>query len=270
MATLAAFRETRDYFSNYFAYKKPLTFDEWVKLTDEQKVAVLFLQFYNEIVLAWSRANNYDFIEGEEGVTTIVQYLQKHVCDRYIKGHPKRKVSAEYFFSHLDECEERRILEENPAKFNPAYIYRIAYNSLYCICHDLQSVKDRWDNETSRYVNYNDSELDLLDAIADTSTSVAESIEYTSFEEEFWRVIEDEGTGAAKVMRYLLSGDTSDLKKLSSRDKDRDLDPLKDVEVTLDEVDNIIRRLRSRFLAMSANSHCGAYIARFKSLLEAE
>lgn len=270
MATLAAFRETKDYFSSYFTYEKPLTFDEWVKLSDEKKLAVLFLQFYNEIVLAWDRANSFDFIESEEGVTTIVQYLQKHVCDRYIKGHPKRKVSAEYFYSHLDECEERRILEENPAKFNPAYIYRIAYNSLYCICHDLKSVKARWDNETSRYVNYNDTELDLLDMIQDTRTSVAESSECRSFEEEFWKVIEDEGTGAAKVMRYLLSGNAADLKKLNVRDKDRDLDPLKDVEVSLEEVDNIICRLRSKFLAMSVNSPCGSYISKFKSLLEAE
>ena len=204
MATLAAFYETRDTLSNYINYTEPLSFDEWKATPDDQKAAVLYLQFFNEITLAWNKANSYDFINGEEGVETALQYLQKLVCDRYIKGHPKKKVSVEYFYEHQDECEERRLIEENPKNFYAGFIYKVMYNALYCICHDPQSVKDKWDYETSSIVNYKGEELCLFDNVADPNGSATDVSDSATFENEFWSVIETTGVKAEKVMRYLI------------------------------------------------------------------
>lgn len=261
MANLAAFYETRETFRSFFHYIEPLSFDDWVKLSDDRKIAVLYLQYFNEIILAWDKANTFDFVEGEEGVTCILQYLQKHVCDRYIKGHNKKKVSKEYFNQHPEECEERRIIESDPKKFTPAYIYRMAYNCLYCICHDLKSVKDRWSFETSEIVIHDGEELSLFDLVADRNGSVEDVIHDLDLQREFWKVIEDEGAEAEKLMRFLMSGNSSDLKKLNSKNPQNQKDPLRDVEVKPEAIDSILERLRNRFMNLSSSSACGSYIS---------
>jgi len=261
MANLSAFYDTRDCFKKNICYNNPLSYDEWAQVPDDQKVVFLFVQFFDEITLAWTKANAFDFIAPEEGVETVIQYLQKQVCDRYIKGHPKRKVSNSYFNSHRTECEEHRIIEENPKRFSPGYIYRIAYNCLYCICHDLKSVQDRWVNEVDPIVVLGEDELNLIDYNPSSRVASAEVIyEAESFENEFWDIIEDMGVDAEKVMRYLLSGDEKDLKKLSKRNSDYATDPLRDVEVSLEAAREIINQLKERFLSLSVDSKCGNYI----------
>lgn len=269
MATLAAFYETRDMFRNYYKYIEPLTFEEWSALSDDDKLTVLFLQYFPEITLAWDKANVFDFIEGEEGVSTTLQYLQKQICDCYIKGHPKKKVSKEYFNAHPDECEERRVIEENPKKFSAAYIYKVCYNSLYCICHDLKSVKDRWENETSSIVTYGEDELSLFDIIEDKHGSIFDVVDAKDFEEEFWAIIEDTGVSAEKIMRYLLSGNKADLKKVNASSESYKLDPLRDVEVSKETLISVLDHLRKKFLSLSASSPCRSYISTFEALASA-
>lgn len=269
-STLAAFYETRDLFRCYVDYSNPLSFEEWVKVPDEKKVAVLYLQFFNEILNAWSKANTLEFVEGEEGVTTALQYLQKLVCDCYIKGHPKKKVSFQYYQLHREECDSRRILETNPRNFYGGYIYRVLYNALYCICHDIKSVQDRMIYETDPIVGSSDSDDEVFDIIENSSRiedSVEETYDSINFQEEFWSIIEDSGMSAEKVMRYLLSGRKEDLLNLSERSKNYASDPLRDVSVKESSVDSILGHLRKRFLNLPHDSFCGEYISTFQSIL---
>lgn len=267
MANMAAFYETRNCFCNFIDYTEPLSFDEWAKVPEDRKVAFLFVQFFKEITLAWDKANQFDFIEGEEGVTTVLQYLQKQVCDTYIKGHPKKKVSKVYAAAHPDECEERHMIEEKPERFSPGYIYRTAYNAMYCICHDLKSVKDRWDFETDSVVMYDGKELSLFDTFADKGGSVADLHDSESFEDEFWSIIEDTGLSGEKVMRYLLSENKADLLKLSPSSRlYKQGDPLRDVEVSLERAEEIIAELKEAFLSLPKSSPCRAYISQFPVL----
>jgi len=240
--TLTAFHDAKLLYRQFTGYTTPLSFEEWATKNPDHKAAILFVQFYNQIVTAWMKAkegNLYEFIEGEEGVSTVCQYLQKNVP----------------------------IIENNPKRFTPAYIYKVAYNCLYCICHDRKCDRERWENETSSIVSHDGEELDLFDTITDYSMCPDKQIEARDFEREFWQVVEDEGQPAEKVLRYLLSQDAADLKKLNPRSKQYKTDPLRDIEVSLEEAQKIIARLREKFLDLSKDSSCGQYILKFASCL---
>lgn len=265
MSKFAAFHDTRNFFIELTGYKKPLTFEEWQQKPDDFKSGLLFIQFYNEITLAWDKADSLDFGDDNEGVSTVLQYLEKQVRQTlyYLKADPTKKAPVEFRRNNPDEVVEveRRTIEENPQKFSGGYIYRIAYNCLYCICgHDRKCDKDRINNETSSIVMYDGEELDLFDTIADTRNSVEYISETLALQNQFWAIVEDCGQPAEKVLRYLQSHDAADLKALSKKHKNYKLDPLGDVEVSLDKVDDIIAELRDKFLSVSIDSPCGQYI----------
>lgn len=270
MATMKEFYDTRRYFIQTLDYKKPLSYDEWRAKPEDLKAAFLYVQFFNEITLAWDKADAFDFADPEEGVYTTMQYLQKQVSqNQYVlKSDPSKKANAEFRRKHPDDVmiKERRIIDENPKKFSSAYIYRVIYNCLYCICHDRKCDKDRWENEISSYAYSDGTEVSLFDFIPDKSGSAQNRMEANIFEREFWQVVQDMGQTAEKVMRYLLSGDGADLKKLSPSCDYYSTDPLADVEVSLEEVEEIVNKIRERFLDLPQCSACGEYILRFQSL----
>ena len=269
-AKFAAFHDTRNLLIESTQYTKPLTYAEWSKQPDSLKAGLLFVQFYNEITLAWDKANTIDFIDAEEGVSTVLQYLEKQVrqTQYFMKDDPSKKASAEFRRKNPDACiaVTRRIIDEKPEKFDPGYIYKVAYNCLYCICHDRKCDHDRLENETSAVIAHDGEELNLFDTISDSRGSAENVSESVSFEKEFWSIIEDTGMSAEKVMRYLLTKNEDDLKALNSRSKRFKEDPLASVEVSLEAVDTIVAELREKFLSLPHDSACGQYISQFASV----
>ena len=218
MANLSAFYETKQMFIENLQFNHQLTYEEWCEAPDDNKAALLFVNFYSKMVQAWDKANRYDFIPGEDGVSTVLQYLQKNVS----------KLIAE------------------PAKFSEAYIYKVAYNCMYCICHDLKSVQERWDNETSATVIYDGEEISVYDD-KKYATASAEDVSLLENEQkEFWSLIESSYLKTQKVIDYLLASDPKVLKKLSKRSKQYNVDPLRDVEVSLEEAEEIIESIREK------------------------
>ena len=167
------FYETRSLFTNYLGYSKPLSYDEWNTLPSEDKAAALFVQFFDEITYAWYKQDTFlRYSTDEDGVSTVLQYLQKNVP----------------------------ILEGNPKKFTAAYIYRVAYNCLYCICHDIKSAKERVEKEMSNIVEGPDGPMNLFDffeaVCEDTNMSDEERV-------DFWDIVGDDST-TLKVVAELL------------------------------------------------------------------
>lgn len=228
MARVEALYETRSFYRNYVDISKDLSFNEWNSLPRELKSIALYLVYFNEIVLAWEKANTLDFIECEEGVEIITQYLEKNVS----------------------------VIENNPARYTASYIYKVAYNCMYCICHDRKRDKDRLANEMSAIVVKDGEEFNLLD-LASNKRDAYDELENDSFESEFWAVIEDSGLDTEKVMRYLLSNDASDLKKLSKSNRQYESDPLRNVSVPLDDVPKILNSLKEKLSSVPANSRLG-------------
>lgn len=237
MATTSAFQDTLTMFRNHLGYTEPLSYEEWRELPHSKKAAVLFVQFYDEITLAWWKANTLSFIDSEDGVSTELQYLEKNVP----------------------------ILEAHPERFTSKYIYRVSYNCLYCICHDRKCDKDRYAYEMSNIVNHDGEHLDLFDTVP-SGLSTEDSIDRSEFQKEFWDVVNSMGPKAEKVIRYLCSNNKADLKKTPSKSSIYDIDALRDLTVSLEEANKVIEELKERFLDKPAASQCGAYISNFASL----
>jgi hypothetical protein len=98
------FKEAKERYESAIGKKAPITFEEWFTLPDSHKAAALFINFYNQITLAWTKAKA-DFVEDEDGLSTVMQYLMKNVP----------------------------IIETNPNKYSETYIYRVAYNCMGCL-----------------------------------------------------------------------------------------------------------------------------------------
>lgn len=177
---MGAFKDTRNMFIDHIGYIRPLTYQEWLNAVPyEDKAAVLFVQFYDQITLAWAKTKSF-FVLEEDGVSCVLDYLSRKNVDAII---------------------------EEEARFSPAYIYRVAFNCLYCISHDIQRDIDRWRFEMSNIVKYGDDELDLFDQVITEDTTHEESTR-----EEFWRVVEGadatskESKETMKVVYNILNG----------------------------------------------------------------
>lgn len=98
------FKEAKERYESAIGKKAPITFDEWFSLPDSHKAAALFINFYNQITLAWTKAKA-DFTEDEDGLSIVMQYLMKNVP----------------------------IIESNPNKYSESYIYKVSYNCMSCL-----------------------------------------------------------------------------------------------------------------------------------------
>ena len=221
MANLSAFYETRNLFIELTQYSGKLSYDEWNNSPRDHKAALLFVNFFSKMTQAWDKANAFDFIPGEDGVSIACQYLEKNVSR----------------------------IEENPNKYTEAYIYKVAYNCMYCICHDLKSVKDRWENETSATVTHEEEELNLFDKVSDSRGSAEDQSLFKEYQDEFWRIVENSDPKCQKVIDYLLSSDPKMLKKLTKANRYYNVDPLSDIKVSLEEAETIISEIKARLIA---------------------
>lgn len=204
-----AFYETRNLFRSYTGYTRPLSYNDWLLVADSDKAAVLYVQFFDEITLAWNKTKSFYALE-EDAVSTVLQYLSKNVP----------------------------ILINDPKRFTSAYIYRVAYNCLYCISHDIKRDRERYENETSNIVICGEDVLDLFDTVITHD----DEIDVRAARTEFWRVIETMGPETEKVINHILNGES--LGKVSKRNKAYEADPLRDVSVTADKMEAVIEELK--------------------------
>jgi hypothetical protein len=72
------FKTTYRYLKTATHYTKPLSYDEWLNIADDLKVGVLFVQFYEQISLAWYKLRTAAAVE-EECVSEVLAYLTKNV-----------------------------------------------------------------------------------------------------------------------------------------------------------------------------------------------
>lgn len=219
--TSSQFYETKLRFRDFADYERPLTYEEWMEVPDECKAAVLYVQFYNEITLAWYKTKR-SHVDTYEGVSEILLYLNKNV--EKIKNDPKR--------------------------FNPRYIYKVAWNCLSCLCWTDADYSRRYrifENECSNIIGYGEDELNLFDTIIedeevrekkfDTDGSIRNLANATMI----WDVIEDMGQKAKYVVAKLLGEKSYPPKELNS--------------VSEEETEEIIEELKVR-LAKFAGAFC--------------
>lgn len=166
------FYETKKLFTDYIQYTKPLSYVQWLALNDDHKAAALYVQFFNEILLAWNKAKSYDG-DDDEAVETVLQYLIKNT----------------------------EILKKNPDRFKASYIYRVAYNCLYCICHDRKCDKERREFEIPAIQCDDDGdEYNMLD----TFVTNGDSVECALDAQLFWAIVEDLDVDSKALIEIIL------------------------------------------------------------------
>lgn len=171
------FYETRKIFREYINYKGEYSYQEWLSLPQERKAAALYVQFFDQIVLAWFKSKSF-YASEEEGVETVCQYLMKNVP----------------------------VIEANPKRFCASYIYRVSYNCLYCISHDRVSDRLRWELEGSNIcAGEGSEEIDLFDIFVEDETKREDNLSYDR--ERMWAVIASMGDETVQVVGHLLDGE---------------------------------------------------------------
>lgn len=205
---MGAFYETKKNFIEVLSWNGTIGWDEWMTLSKDKKAAALYLNFYNPIMTAWNKVKSFYTAE-EDGVSTMLQYL--------VKNTP--------------------ILEKDSKKYTERYIYRVAFNCLYCICHDIKSTRETWENEV----------FDAVDTVDGESISlfsyVAAKPDRDEDAEEFWGFLESMGPETMKVVYSLINQDYK-LNKLSRNNKRYNADPLRDIEVTVEKAEEIVEELK--------------------------
>lgn len=238
-----AFGETRKLFATYVGNLKgdgsSLSYEQWMEYPTDLKAAALFVNFYDTITLAHYKAKSF-FVEEESAVETELQYLMKNVP----------------------------LIEKDSRKFTGAYIYRVSYNCLYCISHDIKREIERWEREISNVVGYDGDELDLFDIVQSNILDGESDLSSRSF----WKIIEQMGPETMKVVNWLLNEEQSLEKAKAFRRKDPrtlptwdkkpeyekrqmvmtyeacknnyEIDPLKEISVTMERAEEIIEELK--------------------------
>ena len=72
------FYQTRDMFKEFIGVDTPLAYSTWMELDPDKKAAALFVNFFDQITLAWYKVKSFYAVD-EDGVSTCLQYLQKNV-----------------------------------------------------------------------------------------------------------------------------------------------------------------------------------------------
>lgn len=207
------FFQTKVRFREFSNYEKPLTYEEWMAAPDECKAAILYVQFYDQITLAWMKTKS-TYTDINDGVSEVLQYLNKNV--EKIKADGKR--------------------------FTPNYIYKVAYNCLSCLSWNDPALNIRcrtYQNECSNLVSYGEDELDLFDTIIededdrDSKFDLDGSRAYLSNATKMWDIVEDMGQKAKLVVAKLLGEASYTPKELSSVSEEETAEILEELRTRL-------------------------------------
>lgn len=209
------FIQTRNMFRDYLSgYPKKPTFEEWNNADADDKAALLYVTFYQEVTLAWYNAvvsKNVIYISQEDGISTVLQYLMKNV----------------------DKISE----DEN--RYAPNYVYQVCYNCLLSLWKTRGTDRQRCTNEISNEYVDGDITVNLWDLVP----SEDDDIETQETKEAIWNIIRHMGPKAEKVVNHLINPSDT-LHKVSQKSAERPIDRLANVSVTKDEFDAIIEELR--------------------------
>lgn len=206
---MSQFRTTRNLYLEYLSnFQFPLTYESWLNADDEYKAVLLFVNFFDQIELAWYK-ERYSYVLEEDAVETVVEYLIKNVAK----------------------------LKEDPKRFTSGYIYRVAANCIYCL-HEPQVAIARNNCEMSNEVSTGD---DGIVNLYDLAPSEDDTYEVKQAKEAVWDIIAKMGPKAEAVVDRLINPTSS---YSISRNKNVD-DRLRDVSVSPKEFADILDMLRS-------------------------
>lgn len=216
------FLQTRKMFREYLSgYPKNPTYEEWLKADADDKAALLYVTFYQEVTLAWYSAVtaiNVVHVTQEDGISTVLQYLMKNV-DK---------------------------IAEDPKRYDGRYIYRVCYNCLLSLwkTRGTDAQRSAIEIPTEFFAGCpSDLSVDKSVSLWDLVPSEDEDLETQQTKEAIWNIIRHMGPKAEKVVNHLINPKDT-LHKISGSSSERPIDRLADVSVSKAEYDEILEELR--------------------------
>ena len=190
----------------------PLTYTEWLSLEDDLKAAALYINFYSEIILSWTKFTRY-VVSDDIAVSWVMQTLIRNV--------PK--------------------IVENPKRFYAGYIYRISWNAI----GDAMKTKmanNIYDYEMSNILTDMDSgeELNLYDLVPYED----EPYEVATAREAMWEIIRGMGPKAVKVANHIISGES--LNSTHRKTTSNAVSEVSNVSVSSDEYSIILEQFKQK------------------------
>ncbi len=150
-----------------------LNYDEWIRLDPCYKSAALYVMFFREITLAYYKSRSF-YSHEDDNVSIVLQYLDKNVP----------------------------IIEMDESRYTAKYVYKVAYNCMYCQSRDIKRDRQRYENEVSNItVSTEGDELNLFDFVSSN-----ESIESIINRERFWAIIRSMDDETCSVVENILNG----------------------------------------------------------------
>lgn len=209
--------QTKQLFRAYlFDYTFPISYEEWYQADEDSKAALLFVNFYKEIALAWSKWTA-PYFSQEDGVSIAMQYITKQVDKLMV----------------------------NPKLFTPQYFYAVLWNAFGGYVRSRVTDKLRCDSEMSCFVEETDGlGQSTVVNIIDLFPSHDDDYEVAQAKEAIWTIIESLGPKAEKVVNHLINPKDS-LRRTSKKDISWEKDRLRDVFVSSEEYPIIIEQLES-------------------------
>ena len=216
------FIQTRDMFREYLSnYPKELTYEEWKNADSEDQAALLFINFYQEVTLAWYNAivsRDIAYVTQEDGISTVLQYLMKNV--EYIQADSK--------------------------KYSKQYIYRVCYNCIGCLPRSVTESNRNECEISNEYVEESvtgEVSINLWDLVP----SEDEDMETQETKEAIWNIIRHMGPKAEKVVNHLINPKDT-LHKVAHSSPERETDRLADVSVSDAEYEEILAELKQKLM----------------------
>ena len=207
---MSQFRATRNlYLESVHNYQFPLTFEAWDNAPADEKAVLLFVNFFDQIELAWYNERfSYGRAEDDDAVSEVMQYLMKNVS----------------------------LIEADPKRFKPGYIYRVAANCISCVGASQVSINHDKLEVSNEVAGDDGSVINLYDL----APSDDDSYEVRQAKIALWNIIDRMGLKAQKVVNKLINPSDS---LAVARTKGIG-DKLENVSVSKKEYEEIVKELR--------------------------
>ena len=107
------FFKAKNMFTAALNIESKLSFEEWMKLPDDYKAAALYVNFFDNITMAYAKCADL-CVDENDALSTLLQYLEKNVA----------------------------IIMEHPERYKPAYIFTVSKNAMSPL-RRIQKNRDR-------------------------------------------------------------------------------------------------------------------------------
>lgn len=175
---MSEFRSTYEFYQAMLPIKFPIDWERWMLIHDDKKAAALYVNFYKEIALAWSKCKNI-YTEDEIALFEVIQVLIKNVP----------------------------IIMESESKFRSAYVYRIAYNAILGITRRYKVRKAVMDHLVSdmSFTDDNGTLRSIFDILPDPDSDPRDLVGHRDKSAKLWNVIQDLPDDYVEVIEAIIS-----------------------------------------------------------------